>query len=193
MQSSTEVPSSAEAINLERPLRWCSANAHPRSGAAAGIRASVHIAARSLPARDAAVHRDGGGEPADDHQHGEAEPVARRGARWSVAQQSEQVLARQMHYTNGAPGPGRGRDFEDSAREQSLQRPARWWKRRNSRPGARRTDTLVAGRGDGGRVDNAIRDGKLGAVTGALLQRQERLDDEITAQAADWSKCSRPA
>jgi len=29
---------------------------------------------------------------------------------------------------------------------------------------------------------NAIRDGKLGSVTGALLHRQERLDDEITAR-----------
>ena len=29
---------------------------------------------------------------------------------------------------------------------------------------------------------NAIRDGKLGLVTGALLQRQERLDEEITTQ-----------
>src|SRR5204862_5344201 len=29
---------------------------------------------------------------------------------------------------------------------------------------------------------NAIRDGKLGSVTGALLRRQERLDTEITTQ-----------
>ena len=38
---------------------------------------------------------------------------------------------------------------------------------------------------------NAIRDGKLGTVTGALLRRQERLDDEITTRWAAWSRRSR--
>ena len=103
-----------------------------------------------------------------------------------LAQQSEQALARQMHYTNLAllaqdevaiskilRENNRFNDRLGKVEAAGTANPALVEQIRSSQ------DEAMAVVAD---MANAIRDGKLGAVTGALLQRQERLDDEITAQ-----------
>ncbi|MEO8566923.1 MAG: ATP-binding protein [Betaproteobacteria bacterium] len=104
----------------------------------------------------------------------------------SLAQQSEHALARQMHYTDLALL---------SQDEAAIARILRENNRFNDRLGK----LEAAGTADRALVEqirnsqdeamavvadmaNAIRDGKLGTVTGALLHRQERLDTEITAR-----------
>jgi signal transduction histidine kinase len=104
----------------------------------------------------------------------------------SLAQQSEHALARQMHYTDLAL-----LSQDEAAISRIL--------RENNRFNDRLAKLEAAGTADRGLVEqirnsqdeamsvvadmaNAIRDGKLGNVTGALLHRQERLDTEITAR-----------
>jgi signal transduction histidine kinase len=104
----------------------------------------------------------------------------------SLAQQSEQALARQMHYSNLAL-----LSQDEVAISKIL--------RENNRFNDRLAKVEAAGTADPALVEqirlsqdeamavvadmaNAIRDGKLGGVTGALLHRQERLDDEITSR-----------
>jgi signal transduction histidine kinase len=104
----------------------------------------------------------------------------------SLAQQGEHALARQMHYTDLAL-----LSQDEVAISKIL--------RENNRFNDRLAKVEAAGGAEQGLVEkirssqdeamavvadmaNAIRDGKLGSVTGALLHRQERLDDEITAQ-----------
>jgi signal transduction histidine kinase len=104
----------------------------------------------------------------------------------SLAQQSEHALARQMHYTDLAL-----LSQDEAAISKIL--------RENNRFNDRLAKLEAAGTADRGLVEqirtsqdeamsvvadmaNAIRDGKLGAVTAALLHRQERLDTEITTR-----------
>ncbi|MFI4952354.1 MAG: ATP-binding protein [Burkholderiales bacterium] len=104
----------------------------------------------------------------------------------SLAQQSEQALARQMHYTDLAL-----LSQDEAAISRIL--------RENNRFNDRLAKLEAAGTADKALVEqirtsqddamavvadmaNAIRDGKLGSVTGALLHRQERLDTEITTR-----------
>ncbi|MGH8850535.1 MAG: HAMP domain-containing protein, partial [Casimicrobiaceae bacterium] len=104
----------------------------------------------------------------------------------SLAQQSEQALARQMHYTDLAL-----LSQDEAAISRIL--------RENNRFNDRLAKLEAAGTADKTLVEqirtsqddamavvadmaNAIRDGKLGSVTGALLHRQERLDTEITTR-----------
>ena len=104
----------------------------------------------------------------------------------SLAQQGEHALARQMHYTDLAL-----LSQDEVAISKIL--------RENNRFNDRLAKVESAGTADPALVEqirssqddamavvadmaNAIRDGKLGAVTGALLRRQERLDNEITVQ-----------
>ena len=151
-------------------------------------RVGPHQAARRLPDRHDAVHRDGAGQPADHRQRHAAEPAARRGARARqpcAAGRACAGAADALH-RSGAAVAGRGRHLEDPAREQPVQRqrwprwspPARPTSRWSSRS-ASSQDEAMAVVAD---MANAIRDGKLGTVTGTLLRRQERLDSEITAQ-----------
>ncbi len=102
----------------------------------------------------------------------------------SMAQQSEHALARQMHYTDLAL-----LSQEEEAIAKIL--------RENNRFNDRLAKLEAAGIAEKDLIEqirstqdeamavvadmaNAIRDGKLGAFTGALRQRQERLDHEIT-------------
>src|SRR5438552_3722497 len=104
----------------------------------------------------------------------------------SWAQQSEQALARQMHFTDLAL-----LSQDEVAIAKIL--------RENNRFNDRLAKVEAAGTAERGLVEqirssqdeamavvadmaNAIRDGKLGSVTGGLLRRQERLDSEITTQ-----------
>ncbi len=104
----------------------------------------------------------------------------------SLAQQGESALARQMHYTDMAL-----LSQDEVAISKIL--------RENNQFNDRLAKVESAGTADQSLVEqirssqddamavvadmaNAIRDGKLGTVTGALLRRQERLDNEITAQ-----------
>src|SRR5437867_6972188 len=104
----------------------------------------------------------------------------------SWAQQSEQALARQMHFTDLAL-----LSQDEVAIAKIL--------RENNRFNDRLAKLEAAGTGEQGLIEqirtsqdeamvvvadiaNAIRDGKLGAVTGALLRRQERLDEEISSR-----------
>jgi signal transduction histidine kinase len=104
----------------------------------------------------------------------------------SLAQQSEHALARQMHFTDLAL-----LSQDEVAISKIL--------RENNRFNDRLAKVEAAGTADPALVEqirttqdeamavvadmaNAIRDGKLGPATGALLHRQERLDGEITAQ-----------
>ena len=104
----------------------------------------------------------------------------------SLAQQSEHALARQMHYTDLAL-----LSQDEAAIARIL--------RENNRFNDRLAKLEAAGTAEQGLVEqirtsqdeamavvadiaNAIRDGKLGPVTGALLHRQERLDTEITTR-----------
>ena len=102
----------------------------------------------------------------------------------SLAQQSEHALARQMHFTDLAL-----LSQDEVAIAKIL--------RENNRFNDRLAKLEAAGIAEQGLIEkirssqdeamavvadiaNAIRDGKLGAVTGALLRRQERLDEEIS-------------
>jgi signal transduction histidine kinase len=104
----------------------------------------------------------------------------------SWAQQSEQALARQMHFTDLAL-----LSQDEVAIAKVL--------RENNRFNDMLAKLEAAGIAEQGLVEqirssqdeamavvadiaNAIRDGKLGAVTGELLRRQERLDDEISTR-----------
>jgi len=104
----------------------------------------------------------------------------------SWAQQSEQALARQMHFTDLAL-----LSQDEVAIAKIL--------RENNRFNDRLAKLEAAGIAERGLIEqirtsqdeamavvadmaNAIRDGKLGTVTGELLHRQERLDEEITAR-----------
>jgi signal transduction histidine kinase len=104
----------------------------------------------------------------------------------SLAQQGEHALARQMHFTDLAL-----LSQDEVAISKIL--------RENNRFNDRLAKVEAAGPTEQSMVEqirstqdeamavvadmaNAIRDRKLGLVTGALLQRQARLDDEITAQ-----------
>ena len=104
----------------------------------------------------------------------------------SLAQQSEHALAMQMHYTD------RALLSQDEAAISMILRE-------NNRFNDRLAKLETAGTADRTLVEqirtsqdeamavvadmaNAIRDGKLGAVTGELLRRQERLDTEITTR-----------
>jgi signal transduction histidine kinase len=104
----------------------------------------------------------------------------------SLAQQSEHALARQMHFTDLAL-----LSQDEAAIAKIL--------RENNRFNDRLAKLEAAGTADRALVEqirnsqdeamavvadmaNAIRDGKLGAVTAALLHRQERLDTEITTR-----------
>jgi signal transduction histidine kinase len=104
----------------------------------------------------------------------------------SLAQQGESALARQMHYTDMAL-----LSQDEVAISKIL--------RENNQFNDRLAKVESAGTADPALVEqirtsqdeamavvadmaNAIRDGKLGTVTGQLLRRQERLDGEITAQ-----------
>jgi signal transduction histidine kinase len=104
----------------------------------------------------------------------------------SLAQQSERALARQMHYTDVALLS------QDEAAIARILRENNQFNDRlaklESAGTADRTlveqirtsqDEAMAVVAD---IANAIRDGKLGAVTGPLLHRQERLDTEITTR-----------
>ncbi len=104
----------------------------------------------------------------------------------SLAQQSEHALAMQMHFTD------RALLSQDEAAIAMILRE-------NNRFNDRLAKVEAAGTADKTLVEqirtsqdeamavvadmaNAIRDGKLGSVTGALLHRQERLDTEITTR-----------
>ena len=104
----------------------------------------------------------------------------------SLAQQSEHALAMQMHFTD------RALLSQDEAAIAMILRE-------NNRFNDRLAKVEAAGTADKKLVEqirtsqdeamavvadmaNAIRDGKLGSVTGALLHRQERLDTEITTR-----------
>jgi signal transduction histidine kinase len=104
----------------------------------------------------------------------------------SLAQQSEQALARQMHFTDLAL-----LSQDEVAIGKIL--------RENNRFNDRLAKVEAAGTAEPALVErirttqdeamavvadiaNAIRDGKLGTATGTLLHRQERLDGEITAE-----------
>ncbi|MEO6748771.1 MAG: ATP-binding protein [Casimicrobiaceae bacterium] len=104
----------------------------------------------------------------------------------SLAQQGENALARQMHYTDIAL-----LSQDEVAIAKVL--------RENNQFNDRLAKLEAAGTADPALVEqvrtsqdeamavvadiaNAIRDGKLGAVTASLLHRQERLDGEITAR-----------
>ncbi len=104
----------------------------------------------------------------------------------SWAQQSEQALARQMHFTDLAL-----LSQDEVAIAKIL--------RENNRFNDKLAKLEAAGSAEQSLVEqirssqddamavvadmaNAIRDGKLGSVTGELLRRQERLDEEITTR-----------
>jgi signal transduction histidine kinase len=192
MQSSTEVPSSAEEpeIKLEQLALLVQRETPIRAVVrwVAGIRASVHtkllaafllvtllFIAMAVVSLLTIVSTAKQSQLLD-----EAHELV------SLAQQSEQALARQMHYTNLAL-----LSQDEVAISKIL--------RENNRFNDRLAKVETAGTAEPALVEqirssqdeamavvadmaNAIRDGKLGAVTGALLQRQERLDDEITAR-----------
>jgi signal transduction histidine kinase len=192
MQSSTDIPPSAETqetkleqlaalVQRETPVRalvrWV-----------AGIRASVHtkllaafllvtllfiaMAVVSLQTIISTAQQS--------HQLDEAHELV------SLAQQSEQALARQMHYTDLAL-----LSQDEVAISKIL--------RENNRFNDRLAKLETAGTAEPALVEqirssqdeamavvadmaNAIRDGKLGSVTATLLHRQERLDNEITTR-----------
>ncbi|MEO8974800.1 MAG: histidine kinase dimerization/phospho-acceptor domain-containing protein, partial [Casimicrobiaceae bacterium] len=107
----------------------------------------------------------------------------------SVAQQSEAALARQMHYTDLAL-----LSQDEVAISKIL--------RENNRFNDRLAELESAGTAEPALIEqirtlqdeamavvadiaNAIRDHKLGGVTSQLLQRQQRLDDEVTARVGE--------
>jgi signal transduction histidine kinase len=104
----------------------------------------------------------------------------------SWAQQGEQALARQMHYTDLAllsqseaaiakilRENNRFNDMLAKLDASSIDEKALLEQIRDSQ------DEAMAVVAD---IANAIRDRRIGAVTGELLRRQERLDDEITSR-----------
>ena len=104
----------------------------------------------------------------------------------SWAQQGEQALARQMHYTDLAllsqseaaiakilRENNRFNDMLAKLDASSIDEKALLEQIRTSQ------DEAMAVVAD---IANAIRDRRIGAVTGELLHRQERLDDEITSR-----------
>src|SRR6185437_12930853 len=104
----------------------------------------------------------------------------------SLAQQGESALARQMHFTDVALLS------QDEAAIARILRESNQFNDRLAKLEAAGTadrtlveqirtsqDEAMAVVAD---IANAIRDGKLGAVTSALLHRQERLDTEITTR-----------
>jgi signal transduction histidine kinase len=104
----------------------------------------------------------------------------------SWAQQSEQALARQMHYTDLAllsqDEVAIGKILRENNRFNDLlaKLEAAGSAEKNLVEQIRSSqDEAMAVVAD---IANAIRDHKLGAVTGELLHRQERFDDEITAR-----------
>jgi len=103
-----------------------------------------------------------------------------------LAQQGESALARQMHYTDMAllsqDEVAIGKILREN--NQFNDRLAKVESAGTADPALveqirRSQDEAMAVVAD---MANAIRDGKLGTVTGQLLRRQERLDSEITAQ-----------
>ena len=104
----------------------------------------------------------------------------------SWAQQSEQALARQMHFTDLAllsqdevaiakilRENNRFNDMLAKLEAAGITEQSLVEQIRSSQ------DEAMAVVAD---IANAIRDGKIGSVTGALLHRQERLDDEISTR-----------
>jgi signal transduction histidine kinase len=104
----------------------------------------------------------------------------------SLAQQGESALARQMHFTDVALLS------QDEAAIARILRESNQFNDRLAKLEAAGTadpklveqirasqDEAMAVVAD---IANAIRDGRLGAATGALLRRQDRLDNEITSR-----------
>lgn len=104
----------------------------------------------------------------------------------SWAQQSEQALARQMHFTNLAllakdevaiaKVLRENNRFNDMLAKLEAAGSAEKSLLEQIRSSQDDAMAVVAD------IANAIRDGNLGAVTGELLRRQERLDDEISTR-----------
>ena len=192
MQSSLENPSSAEhpEIKLEKLAERIQRRTQLRALVrwVAGIRASVHtkllaaflivtllFIAMALVSLQTIVSATRQSQLLD-----EAHEMV------SLAQQGEHALARQMHYTDLALL---------SQDEEAISKILR----ENNRFNDRLAKVEAAGTAEQGLVEeirssqdeamavvadmaNAIRDGKLGAVTGTLVHRQERLDNEITTR-----------
>lgn len=104
----------------------------------------------------------------------------------SWAQQSEQALARQMHYTDLAllsqDEVAIGKILRENNRFNDLlaKLEAAGSAEKNLVEQIRSSqDEAMAAVAD---IANAIRDRKLGSVTGEMLHRQERLDEEITTR-----------
>jgi signal transduction histidine kinase len=192
VQSSLENPSSAEhpEIKLEKLAERIQRRTQLRALVrwVAGIRASVHtkllaaflivtllFIAMALVSLQTIVNATHQSQLLD-----EAHEMV------SLAQQGEHALARQMHYTDLALL---------SQDEEAISKILR----ENNRFNDRLAKVEAAGTAEQGLVEeirssqdeamavvadmaNAIRDGKLGAVTGTLVHRQERLDNEITTR-----------
>ena len=104
----------------------------------------------------------------------------------SWAQQGEQALARQMHYTDLALLSQseaaiakilrENNRFNDMLSKLDAAGPSEQALLEQVRSSQDEAMGVVAD------IANAIRDRRIGAVTGELLQRQERLDDEITSR-----------
>ena len=104
----------------------------------------------------------------------------------SWAQQGEQALARQMHYTDLALLSQseaaiakilrENNRFNDMLSKLDAAGPSEQALLEQIRSSQDEAMGVVAD------IANAIRDRRIGAVTGELLQRQERLDDEITSR-----------
>jgi signal transduction histidine kinase len=104
----------------------------------------------------------------------------------SWAQQGEQALARQMHYTDLALLSQseaaiakilrENNRFNDMLSKLDAAGPSEQALLEQIRTSQDEAMGVVAD------IANAIRDRRIGAVTGELLQRQERLDDEITSR-----------
>jgi signal transduction histidine kinase len=104
----------------------------------------------------------------------------------SLAQQGEHALARQMHYTDLALLSQdeeaiakilrENNRFNDSLAKVEAAGTAERSLVEEIRSSQDEAMAVVAD------IANAIRDGKLGVVTGALVHRQERLDSEITTR-----------
>ena len=192
MQSSLQNPSSSEQreIELEQLAAFVQSRTPVRRLVrwVAGIRASVHtkllagflvvallfvvMAAVSLQTLVSAT------------EQGQLLDAAHEQVSW--AQQGEQALARQMHYTDLAllsqseaaiakilRENNRFNDMLAKLDASSIDEKALLEQIRTSQ------DEAMAVVAD---IANAIRDRRIGAVTGELLHRQERLDDEITSR-----------
>jgi len=104
----------------------------------------------------------------------------------SWAQQGEEALARQMHYTNLAllsqseaaiaKVLRENNRFNDMLSKLEATGMAQQGLLEQIRSSQDEAMSVVAD------IANAIRDGKLGPITGELLRRQERLDDQISDQ-----------